>query len=67
VRPGKEFVIYIKPGRDKYGTSGQMELKGTDEIWKQKFHVVTYIKETVEPKPTDFYLNSLQVMNNTMY
>ena len=46
---------------------GQMELKEIVEIGKQKGHVMTYFKETVEPKPTDFYLNSLQVMNKTMY
>ncbi|PNF26688.1 NADH dehydrogenase [ubiquinone] 1 alpha subcomplex subunit 6 [Cryptotermes secundus] len=33
---------------------GQMELKETVEIWKQKGHIMTYFKETVEPKPTDF-------------
>ena len=33
---------------------GQMELKETVEIWKQKCHIMTYFKETVEPKPTDF-------------
>jgi len=33
---------------------GQMELKETVEIWKQKCHVMTYFKETVEPKSTDF-------------
>jgi NADH dehydrogenase (ubiquinone) 1 alpha subcomplex subunit 6 len=46
---------------------GQMELKETVEIWKHKCHVMTYFKETVEPKPMDFYLNYLQVMNKTMY
>lgn len=33
---------------------GQMELKETVEIWKQKGHVMRYWKESVEPKPTDF-------------
>lgn len=33
---------------------GQMELKETVEIWKQKCHIMTYFKESVEPKPTDF-------------
>jgi NADH dehydrogenase (ubiquinone) 1 alpha subcomplex subunit 6 len=31
-----------------------MELKETVEIWKQKGHIMTYFKETAEPKPTDF-------------
>ncbi|XP_067012755.1 NADH dehydrogenase [ubiquinone] 1 alpha subcomplex subunit 6 [Anabrus simplex] len=33
---------------------GQMELKETVEIWKQKGHVMSYFKDTLEPKPTDF-------------
>ncbi|KAF4519749.1 hypothetical protein B566_EDAN010342 [Ephemera danica] len=33
---------------------GQMELKETVEIWKQKGHVMAYFKDTQEPKPTDF-------------
>ncbi|XP_059484123.1 NADH dehydrogenase [ubiquinone] 1 alpha subcomplex subunit 6 [Neocloeon triangulifer] len=33
---------------------GQMELKETVEIWKQKGHVMNYFKDTQEPKPTDF-------------
>lgn len=33
---------------------GQMELKETVNIWKQKGHLMTYWKETAEPKPTDF-------------
>ncbi|XP_030744975.1 NADH dehydrogenase [ubiquinone] 1 alpha subcomplex subunit 6 [Sitophilus oryzae] len=33
---------------------GQMELKETVNIWKQKGHIMSYFKETIEPKPTDF-------------
>jgi len=33
---------------------GQMELKETVEQWKQKGHVMTYLKETIEPKPKGF-------------
>ncbi|KAL1140677.1 hypothetical protein AAG570_000607 [Ranatra chinensis] len=33
---------------------GQMELKETVHIWKQKGHIMNYWKETHEPKPTDF-------------
>lgn len=33
---------------------GQMELKETVEIWKQKGHIMAYFKDTVEPKPSDF-------------
>jgi NADH dehydrogenase (ubiquinone) 1 alpha subcomplex subunit 6 len=31
-----------------------MELKETVEIWKQKNHIMTYFKDTEEPKNTDF-------------
>lgn len=31
-----------------------MELKETVNIWKQKGHVMSYFKDTWEPKPTDF-------------
>jgi len=33
---------------------GQMELKETVEQWKQKGHIMTYFKETIEPKPQGF-------------
>ncbi|XP_055537248.1 NADH dehydrogenase [ubiquinone] 1 alpha subcomplex subunit 6 [Wyeomyia smithii] len=33
---------------------GQMELKESVAIWKQKGHIMRYWKESVEPKPTDF-------------
>jgi NADH dehydrogenase (ubiquinone) 1 alpha subcomplex subunit 6 len=33
---------------------GQMELKETVKIWKQKGHIMRWWKETHEPKPTDF-------------
>ncbi|GLV32636.1 NADH dehydrogenase (ubiquinone) B14 subunit [Carabus blaptoides fortunei] len=33
---------------------GQMELKETVEIWKQKGHIMTYFKDSLEPKSTDF-------------
>lgn len=33
---------------------GQMELKETIQIWKQKGHLMRYWQESVEPKSTDF-------------
>lgn len=33
---------------------GQMELKETVEIWKQKGHIMRWWFESQEPKPTDF-------------
>ncbi|KAJ8977291.1 hypothetical protein NQ317_007430 [Molorchus minor] len=33
---------------------GQMELKEIVNVWKQKGHVMTYFKDTIEPKPQDF-------------
>ncbi|KAJ8964485.1 hypothetical protein NQ314_004772 [Rhamnusium bicolor] len=33
---------------------GQMELKEVVNMWKQKGHIMTYFKDTVEPKPQDF-------------
>ncbi|XP_045473272.1 NADH dehydrogenase [ubiquinone] 1 alpha subcomplex subunit 6 [Harmonia axyridis] len=33
---------------------GQMELKETVNIWKQKGHIMAYFQDTIEPKPKDF-------------
>ncbi|KAJ8917681.1 hypothetical protein NQ315_005128 [Exocentrus adspersus] len=33
---------------------GQMELKEIVNVWKQKGHVMTYFKDSLEPKPKDF-------------
>ncbi|XP_019879621.1 NADH dehydrogenase [ubiquinone] 1 alpha subcomplex subunit 6 [Aethina tumida] len=33
---------------------GQMELKEVVNVWKQKGHIMSYFKDTVEPKPKDF-------------
>jgi len=33
---------------------GQMELKETTNIWKQKGHIMRYWQESVEVKPQDF-------------
>lgn len=33
---------------------GQMELKESVNIWKQKGHIMKYWQESVEQKPTDF-------------
>ena len=51
----KEASCYRYRVIDKLVIKGQMELKENVEIWKQECHVTTYFKETVEPKPTDFF------------
>lgn len=33
---------------------GQMELKESVNMWKQKGHIMAYFKPTEEPKPKDF-------------
>ncbi|XP_064116207.1 NADH dehydrogenase [ubiquinone] 1 alpha subcomplex subunit 6 [Macrobrachium rosenbergii] len=33
---------------------GQMELKETVEIWKQKHGIMSYWRDSVDPKPKDF-------------
>ncbi|XP_049873906.1 NADH dehydrogenase [ubiquinone] 1 alpha subcomplex subunit 6 [Pectinophora gossypiella] len=33
---------------------GQMELEESVKMWKQKGHIMTYFKPTIEPKPQDF-------------
>ncbi|KAH8375395.1 hypothetical protein KR200_003325 [Drosophila serrata] len=42
---------------------GQMELKESVEIWKQKGHIMRYWKESQEPKPTDFLSKFIQGVN----
>lgn len=42
---------------------GQMELKESVEIWKQKAHIMRYWKESQEPKPTDFLSKFLSGQN----
>ncbi|XP_067627901.1 NADH dehydrogenase [ubiquinone] 1 alpha subcomplex subunit 6 [Eurosta solidaginis] len=42
---------------------GQMELKESVEIWKQKGHIMRYWKESQDPKPTDFLSKFLQGVN----
>uniref|UniRef100_A0A1A9Z2G6 NADH dehydrogenase [ubiquinone] 1 alpha subcomplex subunit 6 n=1 Tax=Glossina pallidipes TaxID=7398 RepID=A0A1A9Z2G6_GLOPL len=42
---------------------GQMELKESVEIWKQKGHIMRYWKESQDPKPTDFLSKFIQGVN----
>ncbi|CAH0555595.1 unnamed protein product [Brassicogethes aeneus] len=42
---------------------GQMELKEVVEVWKQKGHIMTYFKESQEPKPKDFISKFLAGVN----
>ncbi|KAH8384684.1 hypothetical protein KR093_004807 [Drosophila rubida] len=42
---------------------GQMELKESVEIWKQKGHIMRYWKESQDPKPTDFLSKFIQGIN----
>lgn len=39
---------------DMLVVKGQMELVETVNMWKQKGHVMSYFKPTVNPKPADF-------------
>jgi NADH dehydrogenase (ubiquinone) 1 alpha subcomplex subunit 6 len=40
--------------QDMLIVKGQMELKETVEIWKQKSHLMNYFRETIEEKPKGF-------------
>ena len=39
---------------DKLVIKGQMELKETSNIWKQRNHLMMYFQDTANNKPSDF-------------
>ena len=48
---------------DMLVVKGQMELVETVKMWKQKGHVMSYFKPTVNPKPADFLSKFLSGSN----
>ena len=53
-KEGRNVRIGIKCIKYKFYFQGQMELKETSNIWKQRNHVMINFQDTTNPKPSDF-------------